>query len=437
AEDGLTQHALERWRANGDPLWALAAMARVAPSHAATPELLEAFAAMKGRMRDCTAGLPEKAVLPGMAFHAVRLMLGRGALDEAVALAAETHGHATPFTVRWLVANGHVAHARRLSSGDLAPLLDSHGRLAGAPPAVLNLLPPETLAQAALDPSRSDYMRRHLARVAFTRAYLLDGWKRARPLAETLIAIDDQTAPMMRKAKDIWSDRKRDHYLTLVMLRNPRFGVRVNEGHVRLPAWEINAAHPSDNNWWCAFDFEREWDRLLFAIFDGPMHLSGFGWDPVGDMGTLRYPPPIPPDEMQRIEAARDAILAAHPILKQVNRAELDRLGAVASGPKYLSEKALAWSQGSTWLTRLLGEDRGVAEALALSVRSTRYGCERAGGHGGYSRAAYETLHRRFPESSHAQATRWWFDCGHFKQGCEPYSAKPYDRGAWGSLWQP
>jgi len=119
----------------------------------------------------------------------------------------------------------------------------------------------------------------------------------------------------------------------------------------------------------------------------------------------------------------RTKILADQPILKLAEQGELDRLSKVPSGPKYLSETAVLWARSSNWMTRLLGWDRGLSETLALSVKSTRYGCERAGGHGVYSRAAYGELHKKFPKEPRAAATPYWFDCDGFRLGCVgPYS---------------
>jgi hypothetical protein len=55
---------------------------------------------------------------------------------------------------------------------------------------------------------------------------------------------------------------------------------------------------------------------------------------------------------------------------------------------------------------------------LGVAVLTTRWGCQRDGGHGAYSRAAFELLHRRFPNTDAARRTRYWYDCAHFTYGC-------------------
>ena len=61
---------------------------------------------------------------------------------------------------------------------------------------------------------------------------------------------------------------------------------------------------------------------------------------------------------------------------------------------------------------------KGADDALALAVRTTRYGCQFNGSHGTYSKAAWDLLHQKFQASDAAKRTRWWFDCKHFTYGC-------------------
>ena len=81
--------------------------------------------------------------------------------------------------------------------------------------------------------------------------------------------------------------------------------------------------------------------------------------------------------------------------------------------PRVLAEAAVAWGQKAD-----SRHPDGADEALALAVRSTRYGCQFQGGHGRWSKAAWDVLHQRFPDSDVAKRTRWWFDCKHFTYGC-------------------
>jgi hypothetical protein len=97
-------------------------------------------------------------------------------------------------------------------------------------------------------------------------------------------------------------------------------------------------------------------------------------------------------------------------LLQGVDDRELQRLAKVHSGPYGLSKATLHWLSGSNLLTRWLGLDANVPEALALSVRATRYGCRRAEPLGAVSRADWMALHRRFPATEAARRTPYWFD---------------------------
>ncbi len=96
----------------------------------------------------------------------------------------------------------------------------------------------------------------------------------------------------------------------------------------------------------------------------------------------------------------RDRLLANNPILNLIDSAEMDRLAKIPNGPRYLSEQAAAWAKTKTWYGDVLGWNRDLPEMLALAVRSTRYGCQRDGGHGRHSRQAFAELHKRLPENA-------------------------------------
>ena len=86
------------------------------------------------------------------------------------------------------------------------------------------------------------------------------------------------------------------------------------------------------------------------------------------------------------------------------------------SAPKRLSTRAINWGKRSK------GKD-GAPEALALAVKTTRYGCNWHGGHGAYSKAAHDVLHKRFGDTAWAAQTPYWFDC------VELYDVRPGEQG--------
>ena len=74
------------------------------------------------------------------------------------------------------------------------------------------------------------------------------------------------------------------------------------------------------------------------------------------------------------------------------------------SAPRLLSLSAIRWGTASK------GED-GAPEALALAVKTTRYGCNWHGRHRAYSRPAQELLKAKFADTNWTRQTPYWFDC--------------------------
>jgi hypothetical protein len=91
-------------------------------------------------------------------------------------------------------------------------------------------------------------------------------------------------------------------------------------------------------------------------------------------------------------------------MVKAVDWRELRELARMPSGPKRLSEAAIRWGKSSR------GGD-GAPEALALAVRTTRYGCNWHGSHERYSKAAQQMLVRKFEGTEWQKQTPYWFGC--------------------------
>jgi len=80
---------------------------------------------------------------------------------------------------------------------------------------------------------------------------------------------------------------------------------------------------------------------------------------------------------------------------------ESRQLVDLGRAPDYLSKEAIAWAERRP-------SDPRAPEALALAVRSTRWGCTDKET-GQYSKAAFDLLHGRYPKSTWAQKTNYWF----------------------------
>jgi hypothetical protein len=118
--------------------------------------------------------------------------------------------------------------------------------------------------------------------------------------------------------------------------------------------------------------------------------------------------PVVEADAAAALAKKRESILKANPIMKSVSWKEINALGAMPSAPKLLTNAATKWGKQAA------KGDTGAAEALAQAIRATRYGCNWHGGHGAYSKAAYEVLHEKFGTTPWATQTPYWFDCVNF-----------------------
>jgi hypothetical protein len=188
--------------------------------------------------------------------------------------------------------------------------------------------------------------------------------------------------------------RTDDHALLLDLLRTPAMNLRAAsrsdtnyDGAELLKLAELDLYQHSLNNWWCgplAVDFnEREESALSDAL------------------GSEASRP------------AAERMLAESWVWQALDRNERMALAAHPMAPRIMAELAVAWGRKAN-----PRRPDGADEALALAVRATRYGCQFQGGHGPWSKAAWDTLHQRFPDTDAARRTRWWFDCKHFTYGC-------------------
>jgi hypothetical protein len=74
---------------------------------------------------------------------------------------------------------------------------------------------------------------------------------------------------------------------------------------------------------------------------------------------------------------------------------------ALGTAPNYFCRIAIAWAEKNP-------ADPRAPEALHLAVRSTRFGCTDAET-GRWSKAAYDLLHKRYPNTTWAKNTKYWF----------------------------
>ena len=159
-----------------------------------------------------------------------------------------------------------------------------------------------------------------------------------------------------------------------------------------------------DDNWWCAWEADRHSTAVETLIRN-----SFFA--PPDPYGAIEFGYPIGLEQVDgevayALRGKLQPVLAASWAFQNQDPAETKALAGVASAPRLLSNRVLDWVAHPG----LFASRDGQAEALALAVRTTRYGCYSDGPHGAYSKAAWRELHRRFPDTDWAKRTRYWFN---------------------------
>lgn len=432
----VTDQTMQRWRRGEGIHWAVAAIARLIPSDAGAPKMLRAFDDVAERIDACRPAPGDTLLYPIMFYHAVRLKLTGEDIDGAIDLLAKRTHETNSFfraafeeSLRWLIASGKIAEARRVDglirefrawrpSGPrelqelLAADLDGflalveRDRLSPGEAAVLNLLPVAELARIAESPQLAIEDRQAIARVAWTRRFLLNGGKVEDSPTAILRRLDPELNPYFDLIDDTWTDGHRNNLTTLFLLTTPRMGTRVN---ARDGAWQgyegqpfaIDIYNHNDNNWWCRFDVDAYRRDLASEFYDRPLRLAPRPYETAG---------PVAEADRQRFAAEREKLLASHAVLRLIDWNELERLSWIANGPSVLSARAIGWADDTWWWDRLLGRDRLLPRALHLAVRATRYGCDRDGSQGAVSRRAFELLHKDYPDSEWTKQTPYWFN---------------------------
>jgi hypothetical protein len=370
-----SDHALAVWRAKHALPWLLASVVSIQPGDAQAADAVKAAEEVHS---DSPAYLTA-------AFHSIRLRIdsnpqqARARLDELLKDAKLSLSDKNLFLAERMkaAANGaeFLKYAQRvpvdeLSEADIASFKKGRTTLDADGAYVLNQRSPlKFMASAATDNTVSPALRTNLAMAAWARAILLGDE-----------AIAEQMTPLLPMLSGYAAEKDKNGRMfaaALLMLKNPGLHPYADTGFGR--ETELNKIDEYRDNWWCATGPKNE--TGLYADF----------YKNRADLGQLKllYPNSAP----------QAAFLSAAD--RSIGDAEWQKLGVLPAAPTYLSAAVVFYAQ-------LHLDDPRVPEALALAVRSTRYGCTDAGT-GKVSRQAYDLLHAKFPKSDAAARTRFWY----------------------------
>ncbi|HYL38803.1 MAG TPA: hypothetical protein VEV17_22990 [Bryobacteraceae bacterium] len=386
-------HALERWRATQSLPWLVAALTR--SQAGAPPDLLQAADQVQS----------DSPAYATVAFQTVRLLENskesadaRRRLD---AILAERTKYPPSTANLFLAERMRVAesweaflrYALRVPVGSgydyeseapIDPAADPQLKaFAGGRPifdmdatTVLNRqIPLHLVADAVERGALPAPLRSVVARAAWARAVLLDDDAVAEPLARLLQKIEpawNQPLGDYLKAADRSAKRFSAAYL---MLRNPGARPYLDPGFGRLtPIGKLDSFR---DNWWCAP-----------AKGEQGAGSPGMGWawsPPMSLLYGASRPQATFLTEADQAQAAQ----------------EWAKLAGFPGAPSFLSAVALEYVKAHP-------NDPRAPEALALAVRSTRYGCADADT-GKQSKAAFQLLHARYASTDWAKKTRYWY----------------------------
>jgi hypothetical protein len=388
-------HSVERWRATKSQAWLMAALTEVPSKDSNASALADAAAAIAP-----TSPAYEMAV-----FHRARLLTERGDKDAArrlldadlkryeggplsslnllrgqrFALATDFHqfleyAPRTPVELAWDMGEPESENSGQPQNVPLPKRFDTDSV------GIINQrLPLTMLTQASTGDVLPQDLREALGTATLTRATILHDAQTAKALQSVAITAHPELREYLAAYNNAATNDARTFAATWTMLHFPGMKPFVNAGTLRTTKFpEIDNYR---DNWWC--------EDLGVASGDAQAALS-YSWREQWSPSKLPQKPTGP---------------TSPPFLTETERSAAERewreLSSIGAAPNYFGRTVLQWAKDHP------SDDR-LPEALHLVVRATRYGCSDAGT-GPISKQAYDLLHARYPNSSWAKKTPYWF----------------------------
>jgi hypothetical protein len=384
--DAATAHAIEQWQKKQNLPWLVAAIAKADGQSAKANDLISAAARVEST----------SPAAPSLIFNRARLLAEMNRGDEARALLDQTlTGDRTRLTrsganlllsERMMLArdmNAFLSAAQREAAGfsdnsDESERFIEEKELAevtrGAKvffdadaAAVFNKLMPVALwADAARSDLLPANLHRNVAQASFMRAALTDRAALANQTATTLAAAYPETKELLTAYQRATTPDARRFAAVFIALKFPGLRPFVTAGVGR--GTNISEMDSYRDNWWCA---------------EPPSPFGGYFAE-----GSDSKKPQLRTPEFLKVSQA------------EAGR-EVAALQSLGPAPNHLAQAVINWATKNP-------TDPRVPEALHLAVKSTRYGCTDKET-GRWSKAAFDLLRRKYPNSTWAKQTPYWF----------------------------
>ena len=384
-------HAVARWKATHSSAWLIAALSLTDGKHPQASELLAE--ALKVRN--------SSPAFAAARFHAIRFLLDAGKNSEARTLLDQTlkseraHFDESSLNLllsqRMLLANNlseFLADAARVPAAlswnddgreipaDDVEASDDTKALKGKPffdvdaaHAINEQLPLSLLKQAAQSDVLPRGPRRDLTQAAWLRAALLGDTQTADELTPLLSQLAPALSELINNYLSTTQPDEKKFAAIYAWLKAPGLEPVVDAGVGRqIPLQEQDSFR---DNWWCSSYYHPATAEENREVIQFTAVTTG--------------PPPrfLSPGDIEKAET------------------EWKALTALGTAPNYISKQVLQWANTHP-------NDPRVPEALHLAVKTTRYGCTDKDT-ARWSKAAFDLLHRKYPNSPWTKKTPYWF----------------------------
>jgi len=382
--DSAAAHAISRWEKTKSVPWLVAALTTANGKQAGVDSLLSAAANVN----------QSSPAFPSVAFNHARLLKEANRANEARALLdkvlandrAQLSASAINsfLSARMLLAQNlqeFLVNAQRVPAGFSD---DNDGReipedekeaaqTTGGNKDFFDLdaanifnkaMPVAVMKDAALSRTLAPNLRRDVAQASFLRAALLDDRATAMAAAPALQELYPQVKEFVGAYERATTPDARRFAAAFLTLKNPGLRPFVSAGVGRTTA--VDDIDSYRDNYWCT--------------------------EPPAPVGAPyeenpKPKPVVAPDFLKATQTSAEKQYAA--------------LQALGTAPNFLCRTAIDWADKNP-------NDPRAPEALHLAVRSTRYGCTDQET-GKWSKAAFDLLHRKYPNTTWAKNTKYWF----------------------------
>lgn len=275
---------------------------------------------------------------------------------------------------------------------------------------VIDLLPARKLIELGQNQKLDVKLRRKFLSVGWLRLYLLGDWPQAKALLPELRKILPELATDIDNIQSAWFETQQKRLVDHMLLRAP--GLTASTDWTRTTKYYSNdsdlftldKSDPNDGNWWCSLNIDQLKLNMVKTFFARPLSLPDFNYDRRSAYSVSR-------DKQLRDQYVKmaDKIIAWHPLFREIDFTELEKLSKIEDGPAHLSRSAIDWAANSWWATRIAGRDDLLPEMLHLSVRAARYGCGRNGPPNEFAHSAFKYLHKDYADTEWAKKTPYWY----------------------------